>query len=48
MYLQELFGLELPEWTQKIYPRLLGEMVQVEFELQMKTREMRKIIVGTS
>ncbi|KRT82178.1 Phosphatase [Oryctes borbonicus] len=40
------YGLELPEWTKKVYPQPLNSLVLEDYHLQMATKEMTRQLVG--
>ncbi|GJQ72935.1 hypothetical protein Trydic_g1577 [Trypoxylus dichotomus] len=43
---REGYGLELPEWTRKIYPQPLNDLILTDYTLRMGTKEMKRKMVG--
>ncbi|GJQ70320.1 hypothetical protein Trydic_g11881 [Trypoxylus dichotomus] len=43
---EEAYGLELPQWTKKIYPQPLNDLVLKDYVLQLGTKEMARIALG--
>ncbi|KAI4459597.1 acid phosphatase-related [Holotrichia oblita] len=43
---EEEYGLELPKWTNEIYPYPLNNLVIKHFSTQLATKELKKMAVG--
>ncbi|GJQ70318.1 hypothetical protein Trydic_g11880, partial [Trypoxylus dichotomus] len=43
---EEAYGLKLPQWTQRIYPQPLNDLVLRDYPLQFGTKKMARIVLG--
>ncbi|GJQ72932.1 hypothetical protein Trydic_g1574 [Trypoxylus dichotomus] len=43
---EDHLGLTLPAWTKKIYPQPLSSLIHLNFELEMSTKKLRRLLIG--
>lgn len=43
---EEEYGLELPEWTQKVWPDIINEISYKQYDIYTKTSPLKKMAAG--